>query len=79
MPISYAAAIGSDLGVPVGCFQVPWEAIKEQNEDIYLMYRFFEREGYRADVAALRAEHPGMHTFEQWLAGGGLRRLRKTA
>ena len=41
------------------------------------MYRFFEREGYQADIAALRAEYPGMHTFAQWLAGGGLRRLRQ--
>jgi uncharacterized protein YbjT (DUF2867 family) len=75
----YAAAIGRDLGAPVAYFQVPWEALKEQNEDIYLMYRFFEREGYQADIAALRAEYPGLHTFEQWLAQGGLARLRKAA
>jgi len=75
----YAAAISRDLGTPVGYFQVPWEAIREQNEDIYLMYRFFEREGYRADIAALRAAYPGLRTFEQWLAEGGLARLRKTA
>ena len=75
----YAAAIGRDLGAPVGYFQVPWEALKAQSEDIYLMYRFFEREGYQADIAALRAEYPGLHTFEQWLAEGGLARLRKTA
>ena len=75
----YAAAIGSDLGVPVGYFQVPWEAVKEQNEDIYLMYRYFEREGYQADIPALRAEYPGLHTFDQWLAEGGLAHLRKAA
>jgi uncharacterized protein YbjT (DUF2867 family) len=73
----YAAAIGRDLGAPVGYFQVPWEAIKAQSEDIYLMYRYFEREGYQADIAALRAEYPGLKTFEQWLAGGGLARLRR--
>jgi uncharacterized protein YbjT (DUF2867 family) len=75
----YAAAIGRDIGVPVGYFQVSWEASKEQNEDIYLMYRYFEREGYQADIAALRAEYPGLHTFEQWLAEGGLGHLRKAA
>jgi uncharacterized protein YbjT (DUF2867 family) len=75
----YAAAIGRDLGAPVGYFEVPWEAVREQSEDIYLMYRYFEREGYKADIAALRAEYPGLHTFEQWLAEGGLARLRKAA
>jgi len=63
----------------VGSFQVPWEAVKEQNEDVYLKYRFFEREGYQADIAALRAEYPGLHTFEQWLGEGGLGHLRKAA
>jgi hypothetical protein len=75
----YAAAIGGDLGAPVGYFQVPWEAVREQSEDIYLMYKYFEREGYQADIAALRAEYPGLHTFEQWLAEGGLGQLRKGA
>lgn len=75
----YAAAIGRDLGAPVGYFQIPWEALKEQSEDIYLMYRFFEREGYQADIAALRAEYPGLHTFAQWLAEGGLGHLRRAA
>jgi uncharacterized protein YbjT (DUF2867 family) len=75
----YAAAISGDLGVPVGYFQVPWEAIKEQNEDIYLMYKYFEREGYQSDIVGLRADYPGLHTFEQWLAEGGLGHLRKAA
>jgi uncharacterized protein YbjT (DUF2867 family) len=75
----YAAAISHDLGAPVGYFQVPWQAIKEQSEDIYLMYRYFEREGYQADIAALRAEYPSLHTFAQWLAGGGLGHLRRAA
>ena len=65
--------------MPVGYFQVSWETSKEQNEDIYLMYRFFEREGYQADIAALRAEYPGLRDFEQWLAEGGLGHLRKAA
>jgi uncharacterized protein YbjT (DUF2867 family) len=75
----YAAAIGGALGVSVGYAQVPWEGLKEQNEDLYRMYRFFEREGYRADIAALRAEYPGLHTFARWLEEGGLGSLRTTA
>lgn len=59
--------------------QVPWDALREQNEDIYLMYRYFEREGCHADIAALRAEYSGLHAFEQWLAEGGLGHPRKAA
>jgi len=75
----YAAVIGRDIGARVDYFQIPWEALKQQNEDLYLMNRFLEREGYQADIAALRAEYPGLRTFEQWLAEGGLGHLRKAA
>jgi len=75
----YAAVIARDVGARVDYFQVPWEALKQQNEDLYLMNQFLEHQGYKADIAALRAEYPGLHTFEQWLAEGGLAHLRKAA
>jgi uncharacterized protein YbjT (DUF2867 family) len=75
----YARAMARALGVPVEYVQVPWEAIREQNEDLYRMYDFFEREGYQADTRALRAEYPTLHTFDQWIAEGGLSGLRKAA
>jgi len=56
----------------MGYLRVPWEAPKDQNEDICLMYRFFAREGCQAGPA----EEPGLHTFEQRLAEGGLAHLR---
>ena len=36
------------------------------------MYDFFEREGYAADIAALRAQYPPLKTFDDWLSEGGL-------
>jgi len=75
----YAAVIGRDLGARVDYFQLPWEALKEQNEDLYLMNQFLEHRGYQADIPALRAEYPGLHTLDQWLAEGGLAHLRKAA
>ena len=57
--------------------QVPWEAMREQSEDLYRMYDFFERDGYQADIAALRAEYPALHTFERWLAEGGLSQMHR--
>jgi uncharacterized protein YbjT (DUF2867 family) len=73
----YPAAIAADLGVPVDYVSLPWEVLRGQNEDIYRMYDFFEREGYHADIGALRREYPGLHTFESWLGGGGRGHLRK--
>ena len=75
----YARAMARTLGVPVEYVQIPWEAIREQNEDLYRMYDFFEREGYEADTRALRAEYPALHTLDQWIAEGGLGELRKAA
>jgi uncharacterized protein YbjT (DUF2867 family) len=75
----YAKAMARALGVPVEYVQMPWEAIREQSEDLYRMYDFFERVGYQADTRALRAEYPPLHTFEQWIADGGLSALRKAA
>ncbi len=75
----YAEAIARDLGVPASYQQIPWEAVRQQSEDVYLMYQYFEREGYHADIRALREEHAGLKTFDQWLREGGLNRLRKAA
>ncbi len=37
-------------------------------EDGALMFEWFDRVGYSADVGSLRREHPevGWHTFEEW-------------
>ena len=66
----YAEAVAARIGKPVQYVQVPWEAIQGQNEDLYRMFRFFEDRGYDADIAALRAEYPGLHDFDAWLAEG---------
>jgi uncharacterized protein YbjT (DUF2867 family) len=74
---AYAEAIAADLGAPVDYVQVPWEALRGQNEDLFRMFDFFEREGYAADIAALRAEYPALKTFAAWLGEGGLKGLRR--
>ncbi|HEY5167830.1 MAG TPA: NmrA/HSCARG family protein [Thermoleophilia bacterium] len=75
----YAAAISAARGVAVEYVRAPWEGLREQNEDLYRMYDFFEREGYAADIAALRAEYPRLKTFDDWLGEGGLAGLGKAA
>ncbi len=59
--------------------QLPWETLREQSEDQYRMYRFFDRAGYQADIGALRAQYPGLRTFAGWLGEGGLDGLAKAA
>ena len=73
----YAAAIAADIGAPVQYVQVSREAIAAQSEDLALMFDFFERDGYHADIAGLRKEYPGLRTFDSWLRKGGLAHLRK--
>jgi uncharacterized protein YbjT (DUF2867 family) len=75
----YAAAISAARGVGVEYVQAPWEALRAQSEDLYRMYDFFEREGYAADIDALRAEYPGLKSFDDWLGEGGLAGLGKAA
>ena len=75
----YAAAISTARGFDVTYVQVPWETLRERSEDLYRMYDFFEREGYAADIAALRAEYPRLKTFDDWLNEGGLSGLGRSA
>ncbi|MEU9282343.1 NmrA/HSCARG family protein [Streptomyces sp. NPDC048341] len=37
--------------------------------EIALMFEWFQRHGYRADIPALRAEHPGLKDFGTYLKG----------
>ena len=75
--LQYAEAIAARIGVPVHYEQMPWDALKGQNEDLYRMYRFFEDEGYQADIEALRRLYPGLHDFDSWLAEGSMDRFAK--
>ena len=60
------------IGRNVDYFQVPWEGFEEQmGEEYTIMYRWFNDEGYEADIAALRDEYPGLISFEQYLRGHG--------
>lgn len=36
--------------------------------DLGSMFRWFAAEGYGANISAVREEHPGLQSFEQWLA-----------
>ena len=70
-----AGALSAAIGRSVRYVQTPWQALRDRSEDLYLMYQWFERTGYSADIAAVRQMHPGLLDFEAWLQRGGARAL----
>jgi uncharacterized protein YbjT (DUF2867 family) len=55
-------------GRAVEYVEVPVEVVRAQSEDLALMFEWFDRVGYSADISALRREYPdvGWHSFEAW-------------
>jgi uncharacterized protein YbjT (DUF2867 family) len=68
------------VGREIDYYQVPWDQFEEQmGEEYAVMYRWFNDYGYEADIAALREEHPGLITFEQYLRTHGWENARSAA
>ncbi len=63
-----AAAFEAVAGVPVRYQQLPIEPLRSARPDLANMFDWFERDGYRADLDALRSTRPGLVTLETWLA-----------
>jgi uncharacterized protein YbjT (DUF2867 family) len=60
------------IGRPVNYVQLPWEKYREvAGEEYTEMFRWFELEGYDADIEVLRELYPGLTTFEQYLRAHG--------
>ena len=55
-------------GVDVHYQQLTWPAYQERlGEEMAIMLRWFDEHGYQVDVEALRADHPNLLTFEDYL------------
>ncbi len=60
------------IGRRVTYQQVPWDDFREQaGEEYAVMYRWFEEEGYEADIDSLEKEHPGLTKFDEYLVAHG--------
>lgn len=67
-----AATFSRVIGRDVSYVQVGWDDFREQAGDEYAeMYRWFEDEGYEADIAGLRRIHPGLTRFEDYFVAHG--------
>jgi uncharacterized protein YbjT (DUF2867 family) len=70
--LEIAGTLSRVIGRNVDYFQVPWEGFEEQmGEEYTVMYRWFNDQGYEANIAALRDDYPGLSSFEQYLCGHG--------
>src|SRR5215212_1810218 len=70
--LEIAGTFSRVIGRNVDYFQVPWEGFEEQmGEEYAVMYRWFNDQGYEANIAALRDEYPGLSSFEQYLRAHG--------
>ncbi|MFJ8114134.1 NmrA/HSCARG family protein [Streptomyces sp. NPDC096132] len=53
-------------GVPTRFQELPVEQVKQFNEEVGLMFGWFNDEGFSADLPALRARYPELTTLETW-------------
>jgi uncharacterized protein YbjT (DUF2867 family) len=65
-----ADVLSSAIGVKVVLQQVSWEELEESaGEEITLMIRWFDEEGYSADVTSLRKQYPALKTVHEYISG----------
>ncbi|MCH4546075.1 NmrA/HSCARG family protein [Rhizobium changzhiense] len=66
-----AKTLSEVLGRPLRYQELPIAAIRQQSEDTALMFEWFDRTGYDADIAALRRDFPevGWHRYAGWAKG----------
>jgi uncharacterized protein YbjT (DUF2867 family) len=63
-----AAILSKATGREIHYEGFPSEVLRAQSEDMALMFGWFDRTGYTADIKSLRRDFPEVkwHTFEQW-------------
>jgi uncharacterized protein YbjT (DUF2867 family) len=63
-----AQILSEVLGREIRFHEVSLEAVRQESEEMAVMYEWFDRVGYDADILALRETYPDVrwHTFEEW-------------
>jgi uncharacterized protein YbjT (DUF2867 family) len=64
-----AELLSKAMGRPVRFVQQPIEQVRSFSPEYAAMYEWFDVAGYRADIPALRKQHPKLMTFEEWARG----------
>jgi uncharacterized protein YbjT (DUF2867 family) len=63
-----AKILSQAIGRPIAYQEIPIAAARQQSEDAALMFEWFDRVGYDADIAALRRDFAEVrwHNFADW-------------
>ena len=63
-----AKILSQAIGRPIAYQEIPIAVMRQQSEDAALMFEWFDRTGYSADIAALRRDFSevGWHGFADW-------------
>jgi uncharacterized protein YbjT (DUF2867 family) len=63
-----AKILSQAIGRPINYQEIPIAAARQQSEDAALMFEWFDRVGYDADIAALRRDFSEVrwHSFADW-------------
>ncbi len=69
--LEMAARIGRAAGREVPYVEIPIEQMFEANPTTAVMLKALNETSLEVDIPALRAIHPGLHTYEEWLGGTG--------
>jgi len=66
-----AKILSQAIGRPIAYQEIPIAVMRQQSEDAALMFEWFDRTGYSADIAALRRDFPevGWRGFADWARG----------
>lgn len=51
---------------PALSFRIPQPMLRRMPDEFTIMMAWMARDGFKADIPAVRATHPGMQTFENW-------------
>jgi uncharacterized protein YbjT (DUF2867 family) len=56
------------IGRPINFQEIPIAAVRQQSEDVAVMFEWFDRVGADADIAALRRDFSEVrwHSFADW-------------
>jgi uncharacterized protein YbjT (DUF2867 family) len=63
-----AKILSQAIGRPISYQEIPIAVARQQSEDTALMFEWFDKVGYDADIAALRKDFPEVrwHSFVDW-------------
>ena len=63
-----AKILSHAIGRPINYQEIPIAAARQQSEDVALMFEWFDRVGYDADIVALRRDFSEVrwHSFADW-------------